>query len=388
MEPDFRLSLAEFQPTQQMLRLVAGIDEFKGAWRALRNIAPGRLSALRRVATIESVGSSTRIEGVSLTNAEVETLLLGLENYSFRSRDEQEVAGYAALMETVFGNWEQMPLTENHAKQMHGILLRHSEKDERHRGHYKALPNHVEAFGPDGASLGVVFQTDSPFETPFAMAALVAWTCQSLEDGDIHPLLVIGAFVVRFLAIHPFQDGNGRFSRALTTLLLLRAGYAYVPYSSLESVIEENKEAYYLALRRTQASLRSSGSGTQKSVDWEPWLRFFLLSLHTQKARLEAKIDRERLIEGALPELSIQILEMVRERGRVKSAEVVSVTGEARSTVRNRLNELVARGLLDRHGQGPATWYVSGRGQAVSSDVTALHAASYYGDGKIHGSLE
>ncbi len=326
------------------------------------------LTALRRVATIESVGSSTRIEGVRLTNAEVEALLSGLEAASFRSRDEQEVAGYAALMETVFGSWEQIPLTENHVKQMHGILLQYSAKDERHQGYYKTLPNHVEAFGPDGASLGAVFQTDSPFETPFAMASLIAWTREALDSEDLHPLLVIGVFIVRFLAIHPFQDGNGRLSRVLTTLLLLRSGYAYVPYSSLESVIEENKEAYYLALRRTQTSLRSALAETgnaEKRVDWEPWLRFFLLSLHMQKARLEAKINREELIEGALPELSIQILEMVRERGRVKSSEIVSVTGQARSTVRNRLNELVARGLLDRHGQGPATWYVTDRGQSA-----------------------
>ena len=363
MESETRLkqSLERFQPTQQMLRLVGAIDEFKGVWRTLRSIAPERLTALRRVATIESVGSSTRIEGVRLTNAEVEALLSGLETGSFRSRDEEEVAGYAALMETVFGSWEQISLTENHIKQLHGILLQYSAKDERHRGYYKALPNHVEAFGPDGESLGIVFQTDSPFETPFAMASLIAWTREALEDGGLHPLLVIGIFVVRFLAIHPFQDGNGRLSRALTTLLLLRAGYAYVPYSSLESVIEENKEAYYLALRRTQSSMHLPE--TDSAVDWEPWLRFFLQSLHTQKTRLEAKIEREGLIEGALPELSIQILEMVRERGRIKSAEIVAVTGQARSTVRNRLNELVDRGLLDRHGQGPATWYAAGRGQ-------------------------
>lgn len=265
MPIDFANTLEQFRPTQKMLRLVAAVDEFKGAWRALRSIAPERLTALRRVATIESVGSSTRIEGVRLTNAEIEALLSGLETRPLRSRDEEEVAGYAALT-----------------------------------------------------------------------------------------LLVIGAFVVRFLAVHPFQDGNGRLSRALTTLLLLRAGYAYVPYSSLESVIEENKESYYLALRRMQASFAQASA---EVVDWEPWLVFFLRALHAQTTRLQAKIEREGLIEGALPELSLRILEMARERGRLKSSEVVAVTGEARSTVRNRLNELVARRLLDRHGQGPATWY-------------------------------
>lgn len=351
-------SIEQFRPTQEMLRLAAAIDEFKGAWRALRNIAPERLTALRRVATIESVGSSTRIEGVRLTNAEVEALLSGLETQSFRSRDEEEVAGYAALMETIFGSWENIPLTENHIRQLHGILLHPSRKDERHRGNYKNVPNHVEAFGPGGESLGVVFETASPFETPFQMTELIAWTRSALDAGNLHPLLVIGVFVVRFLAIHPFQDGNGRLSRALTTLLLLRSGYAYVCYSSLESIIEENKEGYYLALRRTQKAV-AEGEG----VDWEPWLRFFLTALHMQTARLQRKMDREGLIEGALPELSILILEMVRERSRLKSSEVVAVTGQARSTVRNRLNELVARGLLDRHGSGPATWYARSSGR-------------------------
>ena len=346
----------EARPTQEMLRLVAEIDEFKGAWRALRGIAPERLTALRRVATIESVGSSTRIEGVRLTNSEIEALLSGLETHSFRSRDEEEVAGYAALMETIFESWEHIPLSENHVQQLHGILLRHSGKDERHRGRYKTLSNHVEAFGADGRSLGIVFETTSPFDTPRAMAELVAATREALEVRQVHPLLVIGAFVVRFLAIHPFQDGNGRLSRALTTLLLLRAGYAYVPYASLESVIEENKEAYYLALRRTQGTLNTP------NPDDEPWLRFFLRALHTQMTRLRAKVEREHLLEsarGALPELSLRILEMARERGRVRASEVVALTGEARGTVRNRLNDLVARGLLARHGSGPSTWYAA-----------------------------
>jgi Fic family protein len=345
------MNLDSYRPSQEVLRLVAEIDEFKGAWRLLRNIAPERLTALQRVATIESVGSSTRIEGVKLTNAQVETLLSGLETRSFTSRDEEEVAGYAALMETVFASWEHLSLTENHIQQLHGALLKHSTKDERHRGRYKTLSNNVEAFGPDGESLGIVFETASPFETPFQMAALVAETREALDAGLLHPLLVLATFVVRFLAIHPFQDGNGRLSRAITTLLLLRSGYGYVPYASLESIVEENKESYYLALRRTQGTLSS------ESPDWETWITFFVRTLHTQKTRLERKIEREQLLEGDLPELSLRILEIARERGRVKSSEVLTLTGERPGTIRNRLNELLERGLLNRHGKGPATWY-------------------------------
>jgi Fic family protein len=202
-----------------------------------------------------------------------------------------------------------------------------------------------------------MFETASAFDTPVQMIELITRTNNDLQEQLIHPLLVIGIFTVRFLAIHPFQDGNGRLSRALTTLLLLRSGYSYVPYSSLESVIEEKKEAYYLALRRTQVSL---SMGATSPPDWDPWLRFILGALETQKSRLQARIEREQRIEGALPELSMHILEIVRERGRVKSSDIVTLTGEPRSTVPNRLNELVERGLL-RHGQGPATWYAHGQ---------------------------
>jgi Fic family protein len=137
----------------------------------------------------------------------------GLETQSFSSRDKEEVAGYAALMETIFASYEHLSLTENDIKQLHNILLKYSTKDERHRGQYKTLPNNVETFAPDGTSLGIVFETASPFDTPFQMSALVLETQEALVAELTHPLLVIGAFVVRFLAIHPFQDGNGRLSR-------------------------------------------------------------------------------------------------------------------------------------------------------------------------------
>jgi Fic family protein len=270
---DMDEKIASLSITHEMLRLIAEVDEFKGVWRALRAIAPERLAVLRQVATVESVGSSTRIEGAQLSDREIGLLLAHLETYSFRSRDEEEVVGYAETMEAVFFGWEAMPLTENIVKQLHQMLLRHSSKDVRHRGDYKKVPNHVEAFDPDGKSLGVVFATVSPLETPWRMEELLAWTRDTLNSSTWHPLLVIAVFVVRFLAIHPFQDGNGRLSRILTTLLLLRMGYAYVPYSSLESVVEAQKEGYSLALRRTQ------GTWEAAAPDWEPWVLFFLRAL-------------------------------------------------------------------------------------------------------------
>lgn len=337
--------------TADILSLIAEIDEFKGAWRALGRIAPDRLSSLRRVATIESIGSSTRIEGARLSDRDVEKLLSNLKIGSFVTRDEQEVAGYAEVMETVFSAYDVVPPTENHIRQLHRDLLIHSSKDERHRGEWKSLANHVEAFDERGQSLGIVFATASPFDTPRLMSELVDWVLAREIDKALHPLLMVAVFIVVFLEIHPFQDGNGRLSRVLTTLLLLRAGYAYVPYSSLESVIEQNKEGYYLALRRTQGTIRSA------QPDWNPWLEFFLRSLQLQKRRLEHKIERERIVLGDLPELSIAILELARERGRVTVMEATRITGASRNTVKDHIRVLTEHGHLSQHGAGRGTWY-------------------------------
>lgn len=345
------IDISTLEVTNEILSLIAEIDEFKGAWRAIGRIAPERLTGLRRVATIESIGSSTRIEGAKLTDREVERLLSNIEIKSFASRDEQEVAGYAAVMETVFSSWESIDLTENHIKQLHRDLLSHSDKDERHRGGYKTLANHVEAFNADGKSLGTVFRTASPFETPDLMAELVDWTRAALEARVVHPLLVIGVFVVVFLEIHPFQDGNGRLSRILTTLLLLREGYGYVPYASLESVIEQTKDSYYLALRQTQGTIRTD------HPDWRPWVVYFLKALKRHKDHLERKVERERLILGDLPELSVRILELARERGRITVGEAAKATGTSRNTVKDHIRTLADKDHLSRHGAGRGTWY-------------------------------
>ena len=339
------------QITLEILGFVARIDEFKGAWRALGSLAPDRLSALRRVATIESIGSSTRIEGARLTDRDVERLLSGLEITTFATRDAQEVAGYAQLMDLVFSSWPDIPLTENHLRQLHQVLLRHSDKDAWHRGNYKTASNSVAAFDENGTQVGIVFETATPFDTPRLMTELVTWVREQREARRLHPLVIIGIFVVVFLEIHPFQDGNGRLSRVLTTLLLLQAGYAYVPYSSLESVIEQNKEAYDLALRQTQGTIRTD------APNWPPWLEFFLRSLAEQVRRLEFKVERERLLLETLPELSLRIVELARERGRVTIGDAIEVTGTSRNTLKRHFRALVARDHLVQHGGGRGVWY-------------------------------
>jgi Fic family protein len=337
--------------TPELLAIIAEIDEFKGAWRALGTLAPERLNALRRVATIESIGSSTRIEGSKLSDREIEQLLANLAIQSFGSRDDQEVAGYAAVMETVFQAWPDIHLTENHIRQLHRDLLSYSDKDDWHRGNYKTTENSVAAFDPTGTQIGIIFETASPFETPQRMAELLHWWQDSQSNHPLHPLLRIAIFVVVFLEIHPFQDGNGRLSRVLTTLLLLQAGYAYVPYSSLESVIEQSKEGYYLALRQTQGTIRSD------APNWQPWLIFLMRGLQQQKRRLEAKIERETLMLGHLPALSIAILDQARQHGQVTMQALIRTTGANRNTLKDHLKRLVTQRLIIQQGTGKGTWY-------------------------------
>lgn len=339
------------QITPGLLALLSEIDEFKGAWRALGTLAPERLNALRRVATIESIGSSTRIEGSKLTDREVEQLLALLEIKSFASRDEQEVAGYAEVMETIFHAWTDIPITENHIRQLHRDLLRYSEKDERHRGEYKTISNNVGAFDETGKMIGIVFETASPFDTSRRMAELVTWLNESRELKRLHPLLIVAIFTVVFLEIHPFQDGNGRLSRILTTLLLLQAGYAYVPYSSLESVIEQSKEGYYLALRQTQGTILTD------APHWQPWLLFFLRALQQQVRRLAFKVEREKIALAAMSELAIAILDYARDHGRVTMGNMVQVTGASRNTLKDHFRNLVEKKLILQYGGGRSTWY-------------------------------
>ncbi len=337
-----------------VLSLVAELDEFKGRWDLLGRLAPDKLQTLRQVATVESVGSSTRIEGACLSDHEVEILIANLDTRSFRSRDEEEVAGYAEVMNTVYGSWDSIPFTENHIKQLHAMLLQYSSKDLAHRGEYKKFPNNVEVFDATGKSIGIIFETVKPFDTPQLMTELVAWTNKVLAGRELHPLLAVAAFVVHFLAVHPFQDGNGRLSRVLTTLLLLQNGYYYVPYSSLEKVIEENKENYYRALRASQTGIRT------QAENLNDWIRFFLQSLKKQKDALLRKIEREKLLEK-LPQVSEQLLVLAKERGRLTISEAVMLLGLNRNTVKLHLKRLVQQGYLEHHGIGRASWYSPGK---------------------------
>lgn len=337
--------------TPEMLSLIAEIDEFKGAWQQMDRFKPDRLSQLKKIATIESIGSSTRIEGARLSDREIEALLSRIDKQSFESRDEQEVAGYAFACEKIFDHFADIQISENMIKQLHMWLLQYADKDDRHRGEYKKIPIRIEAFDPDGKSKGILFETTSPLETPHRMQELVSWINEMLEKKALHPLIVTGIFTVLFLAIHPFQDGNGRLSRLLTTLLMLKSGYTYVPFSSLESIIEANKESYYLALQKTQKSWQNN------QPDWKPWLLFFFRCLQKQKNHLAVKLEKEKILLKQLPNLSRQVLDLLQGHGSLGIREIEALTKANRNTLKKTLASLVKENLIVLNGKGKSSWY-------------------------------
>lgn len=339
--------------TPEMLNNIAEIDAFNGAWAggAVR-LSADDLRVMRRVATIESVGSSNRIEGNRMTDAEVEALFANINQQSFATRDEQEVAGYSDLVNTIFENYATIPLSENYIKQLHKILLNYSDKDARHRGEYKKDSNRVAAFDANGNEIGSIFETATPFDTPQLMSEAVKWTNDTLGDRFFHPIITIGIFVIHFLSIHPFTDGNGRLSRALTIMLMLKSGYTYMPYASMESVIEAAKDAYYRALRGTQKTIWAD------RIDYEPWLTFFVRSLVTQKRMLENKITQVRNTSAArLSTTQREIMALFEGAPELSMPQIMSMMHKNPETIRKAVQTLVKRGYLTKHGTTRGTVY-------------------------------
>jgi Fic family protein len=340
--------------TPDMLKKIAEIDSFNGAFNSGGiKIKPEELKAMKRIATIESIGSSNRIEGNKLNDFQVEEIFNRISKKSFQTRDEQEVAGYADLVSTIFENYKEINLSENYIRQLHKILLSYSDKDERHRGEYKKDSNRVAAFNADGKEIGTIFETASPFDTPRLMQELVNWTNINFNDGFFHPIIIIGVFVVHFLSIHPFTDGNGRMSRALTTMLMLQHGYNYMPYSSLESIIEASKDAYYIALRATQKTIWSD------KVNYEPWLTFFVTSLAKQKRHLEEKIAKSIKTDTTRITKSEQtVLDLFKDKTNWSVAEMAEVLSKNNETVKKTVQNLVKKNKLEKQGYTKGTYYV------------------------------
>lgn len=336
---------------QDILGKIAKIDQFKGLWQGSLRLSPQILGRLRSWVIITSTGASTRIEGAKMTDEDIARFLRGLKAKRPKSRDEQEVAGYADLIRRIFDNWKTIKLSESWILQFHSILLHFSDKDQAHKGKYKDSPNTVVMTNKHGEQV-TLFNPTPPYLVKPEMQTAIEWTNEQLESGDIHPLLIIANFIFEFLAIHPFKDGNGRISRALTNLLLLRAGYSYVPYLSLDEIIEQTKAEYYVALRSTQKKHKTEDENIG------PWVEYLLGVLLEQAERARKLMDSDKP-EKLLSEKQTQVYNLFEENNELGVAEIDSrLKGNIpQSTIKQALSRLVTLKLLERIGRARSTRY-------------------------------
>ncbi len=333
-----------------ILSLIAKIDELKGRWSAGTNLHPQILGRLKRSVLVTSTGASTRIEGAKLTDEDVEKFMQGIAVQKFTDRDSQEVKGYYELLQNVFNSWESLRLSEGLIKHFHRELLKYVKKDIFHSGQYKQTENKVRMINTKGEVVGTVFDTTPVHLTPIKMQELTEWTIDVLQKKQYHPLLIIGNFIVEFLMIHPFSDGNGRLSRILTNFLLLKAGYLYIPYISHEKFIEDNKSDYYLALRKSQKTFNS------KEENITSWLGFFLNVLLKQSEEAVALLSSEQL-EKTLSEKQLNIWKNIQKAGEIIKNELIKKTGIVRPTLNQVLEKLIKLKKIKRIGMGRSTRY-------------------------------
>ena len=326
------------------------IDTLNGQWISGAKLDTQVLGRLKRSVLITSTGASTRIEGAKLSDEDIEKMMRGLSVQKFTDRDVQEVKGYYELLNNVFDSWKHINFNESAIKHFHKELLKYARKDEKHRGEYKKQENKVHMINEAGESVGVLFDTTPAYLTPKEMQELVEWTVDALENKKYHPLLTIGNFLVEFLNIHPFIDGNGRISRVLTNLLLLKNGYEYMPYISHEKLIEDNKPEYYIALRRSQKTIK------KVNEDITPWLNFFLDIFLEQSKRAVELLSKEN-IKKLLSTKQLAVWRYLITVREATPAEISEQAKVARPTINQALNKLLRLKKIERIGLGRTTRY-------------------------------
>lgn len=330
----------------KLIALISEIDRFDASWKAIERKEGQSLKELKSIATVRSVGASTRIEGSKLTDEEVDILLRNIDISKLQERDEQEIVGYFETLDLIDENFEEIPVTENGLKNLHNVLLKYSEKDRWHRGNYKQHSNAVEANLPDGTKQ-VVFQTTSPgFPTEDAMRALIAWHG---ADNDTHALVKCALFCYDFVSIHPFQDGNGRLSRLLATLLLRKYGYKWIRYVSFEHEIESRKSEYYRILRACQSQ--------RPGEDITPWVEFFLMGLRSVQESLMRKLETHGT-QQAISQRERHLLTIIEANPGIKTSDMAKKLGVSSATIKRMLDNLLSAKLIQREGTGPGSYYI------------------------------
>lgn len=352
---DFRLSRRlDFSAadTAQLYRLLADIDSVKKGWGIVGKFQPATVERFIQSVIVTSTGASNRIEGNKLSDDEVEELYRNLRIQKLKTRDEQEVAGYLEMLQLVFGNLEELELSESLILDFHSKMLRHCEKDERHRGRYKFGSNRVEAKDAEGNVIGVIFDPTPPHLVEKEVRELLDWYEWAGTTEFRHPLLLLGNFLFEYLAIHPFQDGNGRTSRLLTNFLLLKNGYEFAKVISHEKLIEGNKADYYRALNVTQRSWKT------EQEDVTPWLLFFLKTLSMQADKALHLVEEESE-EELLSLNQRKVLEIALRSGEegFSRGQVIKELSLAPSTAEKAIRKLVAMKKIEKFGQGRGTRY-------------------------------
>ncbi len=331
---------------------IAEIDGVKNSWNITRALLPQTIERLTRSVIITSTGSSNRIEGNKLTDIEVENLYKNLHIKSLKTRDEQEIAGYLKCLELVFSSYNDITITESSILKLHHDMLVFSERDSGHKGRYKFGSNRVEAKDHTGNTVGIIFDPTPPYLVKKEMQELLDWYLWAINTQAKHPLILIANFIFEYLAIHPFQDGNGRTSRLLTNLMLLQNGYLFTHIVSHERIIEANKIDYYLALNKTQSSWKTN------EEDIGPWLQFFLNIIAAQSKQALKIIEGDN-IEYLLSEKQLILWHWaIKQTLPFARRDAVSALGMPERTVESIIKKLFELKRLDKVGQGKATRYI------------------------------
>ena len=342
----------DFATTQRIIQKIGQIDQFKGEWKNIDQEDNKYLKELRKIATIQSIGSSTRIEGSSLSDAEIASLIKNMKVNKLQTRDEQEVAGYYDTLDTILSSYVHIDISISNIHSLHNLLLKYSGKDTRHRGQFKELTNQVVATYPDGTAR-VIFKTTEPYLVSKEMDDLVKWTNESLASKAVHPLMVIGTFVYEFLSIHPYQDGNGRLSRLLTNLLLLNADYKFVQYVSLEHIVEGKKADYYQALMEGQKDRYSVSERIDR------WLLFFFDCLLELINKLERKVADFKQLGGHLNDRQRDVLTYIQNHQPVKIGDISkNLSQYSIASLRKDLQYLVKELAIEKLGESKGTIYI------------------------------
>jgi len=353
---DFRVNdrLSNLRPAdiETIYALIAEIDAVKNSWYLAKRFSSRIIERLVHSVIVTSTGASNRIEGNHLTDEQVEVLYKNLHIQKLKTPDEQEVAGYLQMLELIFKNYQQISIPESFILKIHQDMLAHSQKDEGHKGRYKTNSNRVEAKDESGAIVGVIFDPTAPYLVAKEMHELIDWYRWSLENRTKHPLIVMANFIFEFLAIHPFQDGNGRTSRLLTNLMLLQQGYYFTTVVSHEKIIENHKVDYYLALNKTQRSWKTG------KEDVTPWLLFFLNVVKLQATQALAMLE-SGTIEHLLSPKQLIFWQWALQNEDVEFGrkDAVEALGFPERTVESIITKLLTLKRLQRLGQGQAVRY-------------------------------